>query len=456
MEFYCEEYSKHYIKTSLLGDGTSGKVYLVQHKTSGAFFAAKFYRRVMLSEYNIGESAIEEIMNSMRVDHKYVMRPIAAYFGRRTVVIFPLMHEDLRIWIAREFRTLNYQRVMQLMFKILAAVNAIHSAGVIHRDLKPANIMMDSKGNPYIGDFGLSVFIGKLLQLKLYSAVQSLLYRAPEAFLCDGETIYDEKIDIWSLGCIFWELFIEHMLFRTYNEDRAYDMINNFDVDELKIIPRSMKTARKLIAEMLDHNPDRRPSAFEAMQMIYPMNIDNSCLWQESPCANWYVYDAVVVDYRAPQILRACFDKAYSLLVCSHPRILVMCFTVVTFILATRARYSFTEKELYLLIGVCLHLAEYEGDYPTLHDHHDVSELIAPDEFDEEEFYTAKKEVFCAIDGKLPLTHAHLLDEHLQHRSSQYYCAYRQAILYCIPRVDGTCPILQHSADELAHRCITF
>lgn len=452
MEFHCKAYHEDYIRTSLLGDGTSGKVYLVQHRISGAYFAAKFYKSVLLSEYNVGNSAIEEIMNSTRVDHRYVMRPIAVYFSRRTVVIFPLMYEDMHTWIAREFDMLNYQRVMQLMFKILEAVNAIHAAGVIHCDLKPANIMMDSEGNPYIGDFGLSVFIGKLQQLELHSSVQSLWYRAPEAFLCKNKkTIYDEKIDIWSLGCIFYELFIKNVLFCTYNEKQAYDMINNFDVDELKIIPRGMKTARKLIMEMLDHDPDKRPSAFEAMQMIFPVNIE------ETPSANWYVYDEAVIDYRAPLIIRTCFDRAYVLLVCEHPRILVMCFTLVTFILATHARYlAYTEKEINLLIGVCCHLAEYECDYTTLHDHDDVSTLIAPDKFDEKEFYTVKKEVLCIIKCKLPLTHAHLLDEHLQHGSPRYYYAYRQAISYCIPCIDGTCPILQYNASDLAQRCITF
>jgi len=123
-----------------------------------------------------------------------------------------------------------------IMYNMLCASKFIHSVGIIHRDLKPRNILIDNNCRVKICDFGISTVEHKKMKKvrslnnfkrsvrftnclpilenkatkekkpsrKLSPAVQSRWYRSPEVILLDDK--YDTQIDMWSLGCIFYEL----------------------------------------------------------------------------------------------------------------------------------------------------------------------------------------------------------------------------------------------------------
>lgn len=84
----------------------------------------------------------------------------------------------------------------------LEAISYLHDLGVVHCDLKPENILIKSYRTCEIKviDLGSSCF--QTDNLSLY--VQSRSYRAPEVML---GLPYDEKIDVWSIGCILAELY---------------------------------------------------------------------------------------------------------------------------------------------------------------------------------------------------------------------------------------------------------
>ena len=86
---------------------------------------------------------------------------------------------------------------------ICRGIKEIHSQKLIHRDLKPDNIFISKDYKAKIGDFGISK---QLINTNDYSKTQkgTLRYMAPE--ILNGEE-YNRKIDIWSLGCILYELF---------------------------------------------------------------------------------------------------------------------------------------------------------------------------------------------------------------------------------------------------------
>jgi serine/threonine protein kinase len=81
----------------------------------------------------------------------------------------------------------------------------------MHRDLKPSNLLIDQKGSHLkIADFGLARTFG--LPLKSYThEVVTLWYRAPEILL--GQKVYSPAVDIWSVGCIFFEMAHKRPLF---------------------------------------------------------------------------------------------------------------------------------------------------------------------------------------------------------------------------------------------------
>ena len=94
---------------------------------------------------------------------------------------------------------------------MLQGLSFIHSCNIFHRDLKPQNILMNSKGDVKLADFGLARTFTRESQSYSQNVV-TLWYRAPELLV--GTNCYNQSIDIWSVGCIFFELLTGKVLFR--------------------------------------------------------------------------------------------------------------------------------------------------------------------------------------------------------------------------------------------------
>jgi len=102
----------------------------------------------------------------------------------------------------------------KLLRQIVEGLNHIHSQGIIHRDLKPANIFLDSKEDVKIGDFGLATSGEKKVSLGITESyeqddsstrpgVGTPFYTSPEQ---EKVGHFNEKVDIYSLGIIFFEM----------------------------------------------------------------------------------------------------------------------------------------------------------------------------------------------------------------------------------------------------------
>jgi serine/threonine protein kinase len=228
MQVFCNSYKRDYIKQALISSGTSGSVYCVENRLFNTYHAAKFYNNS--SFYDIDDSVIQEC-NMLRINNRYVIRPDVIYLGKKTVIIYPLLKEDMRTWIAKKYKMLSTLQIINVMLQLLEAVHSIHATGIIHRDLKPRNIMMDENNNVCIIDFGLSVFANHAPILRRNNEVQTLNYRAPEAFPYNSAKSYTEKIDIWSLGCIFAELFTGISLFRGTDTAQIYSLVQKFNIN---------------------------------------------------------------------------------------------------------------------------------------------------------------------------------------------------------------------------------
>ncbi|XP_027703640.1 cyclin-dependent kinase 6 [Vombatus ursinus] len=96
-----------------------------------------------------------------------------------------------------------------MMFQLLRGLDFLHSHRVVHRDLKPQNILVTSNGQIKLADFGLARIYS--FQMALTSVVVTLWYRAPEVLL---QSSYATPVDLWSVGCIFAEMFRRKPLFR--------------------------------------------------------------------------------------------------------------------------------------------------------------------------------------------------------------------------------------------------
>jgi serine/threonine kinase 16 len=103
---------------------------------------------------------------------------------------------------------------LRLFRSVCSAIHKLHAAGIAHRDLKPHNVLLSDHGDPCVMDFGSSCEIPihvtsrKQAVMLQDQAAQlcSLPYRAPELFDVGSKTTIDEKVDVWSLGCLLFAI----------------------------------------------------------------------------------------------------------------------------------------------------------------------------------------------------------------------------------------------------------
>jgi serine/threonine protein kinase len=134
----------------------------------------------------------------------------------------------------------------------------MHEKRIIHRDLKPANILIFSDGSLKLGDLGLGRYMSDET-FKAFSKVGTPLYMSPEVIRNDG---YDFKSDVWSLGCVFYELITFKSPFRTDEKISLFDLFNKINKgDYPKITDEKYSNLIKdLVDQMMKVNPEERIS----------------------------------------------------------------------------------------------------------------------------------------------------------------------------------------------------
>ncbi|KAK6201600.1 eIF2-alpha Serine/threonine-protein kinase [Scheffersomyces amazonensis] len=209
----------------------------------------------------------------------------------------------------------NSNEYWRLFRQLLEAVSYIHGEGFIHRDLKPINIFIDRANNIKVGDFGLaknSQFTSVISQNNqifsggnqdLSTVVGTLFYTANEV----ATGTYDEKVDMYSLGIIFFEMCYSLSTgmerARTLNDLRlkSIEFPNNFTDSKYKI-------EKKIIKSLLDHDPKVRPGAMELLQSGWlPVEHQDQVIQQAlkslaDPASPWQ-----------QQVRQALFNQPYSL-----------------------------------------------------------------------------------------------------------------------------------------------
>jgi serine/threonine protein kinase len=204
-------YNNKYVKVSKIGGGSFGAVYLVKEKDTNKVYAMKKFYLDNLS--NGGAKKQYEILSKFNHEniHKVVDMFVAP--NKNQYLITPYYQNNLYDYTSKK---LPEKVIKQIIYQILCGVNYLHSLKYIHRDIKPDNILISSEGKIILTDFDLCRQESKGKDDPMTRTAVTLYYRAPELFF--GDSYYGNKIDIWSIGCVFAELIIGKPIFKANNE----------------------------------------------------------------------------------------------------------------------------------------------------------------------------------------------------------------------------------------------
>lgn len=203
-------------------------------------------------------------------------------------IVMEFMDMSLGKVIRRSQQQLSERHYQYFIYQLLRGMKYIHTAGIVHRDLKPDNLLVNkSDCNLKVTDFGLSR--GICLddeKAKMTEYVVTRYYRAPEVML--SARYYGKPVDVWSVGCIFAELFVKKPFFKGSNHidqlkkifqvrgkpeesniewmksEDARQWVKHLDKSEYpgqslkKIFPMLSEGALDLLEQMLQINPSTR------------------------------------------------------------------------------------------------------------------------------------------------------------------------------------------------------
>ena len=243
-----------------LGEGAYGSVYKVQQKSTNYLRAVKAIKKKNV-DYNEFNNEIEVLK---AIDHPNIIKLFDCYQDKR---YYYMVEEycsggDLFDYIQKE-KFFTELKAGCIFNQLLSAVNHLHKKNIVHRDLKPENIVLIETRNKEVFikliDFGTSITIkGKNLTQEL----GTIYYIAPEVFMNN----YNEKADIWSCGIILYTMLCGHPPFCGNKENIIKSKILHSPlVFPQKEFGKVSQESIDYIKELLAYNPDKRPSAEEAL-----------------------------------------------------------------------------------------------------------------------------------------------------------------------------------------------
>ncbi|XP_045930843.1 serine/threonine-protein kinase Nek8 isoform X2 [Micropterus dolomieu] len=252
-----------YEKIKVVGRGAFGIVHLCRRRNDGAFVILK-------------EIPVEQMSRDERLAAQNECQVLKLLNHPNIIEYYENFLEDKALMIAMEYAPggtladyiqkrcnslLDEDTILHFFVQILLALYHVHNKLILHRDLKTQNILLDKHQMIVkIGDFGISKIL--VSKSKAYTVVGTPCYISPE--LCEGKP-YNQKSDIWALGCVLYELASLKRAFEAANLPAL--VLKIMSGTFAPISDRYSPELRQLILNMLNLDPSKRPQLNEIMAL---------------------------------------------------------------------------------------------------------------------------------------------------------------------------------------------
>jgi len=247
-----------------LGSGGFSKVYKVRRKVDNQTYALKKVQILNLSEKQ-KLSSLNEIRVLASIKNKYIINYKEAFLDEKDCSLCLVMEYADGGDLANKIKEhkekneyFNEEDIWKIFIQLVKGLKSLHDMGIMHRDIKSSNIFLFTDKTAKLGDLNVC----KILSNDILGHTQAgtPAYAAPEVWM---ERPYGLKSDIWSLGCVLYEMVTLRCPFR---EDNMVKLYNKVLVGEYKKIPNNFSEELNwIIEQMINSDINKRFSCDEIL-----------------------------------------------------------------------------------------------------------------------------------------------------------------------------------------------
>ena len=243
---------------SKLGDGTYSIVYKVKRKADNKIYALKKVNLQKLSQKE-RENSLNEVRILASIKSNFVISYKEAFIEEKDKSLCIVMEYADRgdlyqkiVQFKRKGCLIEEVDIWKIFIQMTKGLKALHDLKILHRDLKSANIFLFSDGSAKIGDLNVSKVVRMGMGL---TQTGTPYYASPEVW---ENNPYDSKSDIWSLGCVTYEMITLHPPFRAQSMEGLYNKIIKGQYP--KISDKYSSDLAQIVDLLLKVRPEDRPS----------------------------------------------------------------------------------------------------------------------------------------------------------------------------------------------------
>ena len=249
---------------SKLGEGAYSTVYKVKRVVDNNIYALKKVKLLNLSEKE-KQNSLNEVRLLASIKSNFVISYKEAFFDEKDSTLGIVMEfadrGDLYQKIVEHKKSAMFFEetdIWRIFIQLVKGLKALHDLKILHRDLKSANVFLLSDGTANLGDLNVSKVARRGLG---YTQTGTPYYASPEVW---KDQPYDNKSDIWSLGCVLYEMITLRPPFRAQNMEGLYNKVIKGQFS--RIPDRFSNELFEIVKLLIQINTDSRPSCDEILR----------------------------------------------------------------------------------------------------------------------------------------------------------------------------------------------